>query len=83
LQLPPFKSEHVKTILSVSEERNSYFHYKWKNDPSFHEIIDLEKEEKIRIEKMKKIKSVIRYLKNYETKLEYEGKKKKIVKVAL
>ena len=83
LELPPFKSDHIKTILSISDDRNSYFHYKWKNDRRFHVVHDMEKEERVHYEKIKKIKLVIKYLKSYETKQEYRGKKKKIIKASL
>jgi hypothetical protein len=83
LGLPPMKSDHVKTILAIADERNSFFHYKWKPDPDTDKIPDLDKEDRVYSEKIKKIKALIKYLKNYETNQEYGGKKKKIIKVSL
>jgi hypothetical protein len=83
LGLPPLKSDHVKTILAIADERNSFFHYKWKPDPDTDKIRDLDREEKLHAEKIKKVKALIKYLKNYETKLEFGGKKKKIISAAL
>lgn len=83
LDLPPLKPDHVKTILAIADERNSFFHYKWKPDPDTDKIPDLDKDERIHNEKIKKVKALIKYLKNYETKQEYYGKKKKIFKASL
>ena len=76
LELPAIKKEHVSTIFSIANERNAYIHYKWKPEPD--EIPDLETKKKEEEAKIKKIKSLLRYLKNYETKLEYKGKKSSI-----
>lgn len=83
LGLPPLKSDYVKTILAIADERNSFFHYKWKPDPDTDKIPDLDREEKVHSEKIKKVKALIKYLKNYETKLEFGGKKKKIIRASL
>ncbi|MFT3844059.1 MAG: hypothetical protein QM725_03325 [Lacibacter sp.] len=81
LDLPTIRQENVKTILSISDERNAYIHYKWKPETDTDKIPDLDKEKKEEDEKIKKIKSLLRYLKTYETKLEYKGKKKHIDKI--
>ncbi|MNQ64872.1 hypothetical protein D3C85_793120 [compost metagenome] len=78
LDLPAIRQEYIKTILTVSDERNSYIHYKWKAETDNDKIPDLENEKNVENEKLKKIKSLLRYLKNYETKLEFKGKKKQI-----
>lgn len=83
LGLPALKEEHIKTILNIADERNSYFHYKWKPDPDSNKIIDLKKRDEIHIEKINKIKSLIKYLKRYETQQQFQGKKKKIVRASL
>jgi hypothetical protein len=83
LGLPPLKPDHVKTILAIADERNSFFHYKWKPDPDTDKIPDLDKEERVHNEKIKKIKALVKYLKSYETKVEYNGKKRKIIKASL
>jgi hypothetical protein len=81
LDLPIIRQEYVKTILEISDERNSYFHYKWKPEPDTDKVPDLDKEKKDEEEKIKKIKSLLRYLKAYETKFEFKGKKKHIDKM--
>lgn len=83
LELPPLKSDHVKTILSIADERNSFFHYKWKPEPDTDKIPDIDKEDRVHNEKIKKVKALLKYLKNYETKIVYGGKKKKIIKASL
>jgi hypothetical protein len=83
LGLPPLKPDHVKTILTIADERNSFFHYKWKPEPDTDKTPDLDNDERIHNEKIKKAKALIKYLKNYGTKLEYNGKKKKIIKASL
>lgn len=66
LGLPPINRKHLKTISKTSELRNAYLHYKWK--PS-------ETEEKTEDEHLLSIKGMIRYLRAYETKIEFQGKK--------
>ncbi|MDN3676327.1 hypothetical protein QWY90_03265 [Flavobacterium paronense] len=73
LGLPPIRQEHIKTILQIADERNSFIHYKWK--PESDETQNLSKIEEVNIERDKKIKSLLRYLKNYEAKLEFKGNK--------
>ena len=79
LGLPQLKPQYVKMILKISEERNSYLHYKWKPSPD--KISDEDKTEKDKQEKIDKIKALIKYLKNYDTKHHYRGQKSRIIKV--
>jgi hypothetical protein len=81
LDLPVLNEVHVKTIMLISEERNSYLHYKWKPEKDTDKVRDYNKEETEEIKKMKAIKSLLKYLKNYETKLEFKGNKSKIKKI--
>ena len=71
LDLPAINPKHKKTILTLSDERNSYFHYKWKTDMDD----DVEPKTNKNIEKLKAIKLLLKYLRNYESKLEFKGKK--------
>lgn len=75
LGLQQIKQNYVKTILQISEERNSYIHYKWKPEPD----IETEKTKKNADEKIENIKALIKYLKNYDTKHHYKGQKTKII----
>jgi hypothetical protein len=67
LGLRPINKKHIKTILKTSELRNAYIHYKWKPDKS---------KGKDENEHLKNVKEMIKYLRTYETKVEFEGKKK-------
>ena len=79
--LSPLNENHVKTILEISDQRNAYFHYKWKPEPDTDKIPDIGKRDKEKSDKIEKIKSLLKYLKAYETKIEYKGKKKHIDKI--
>ena len=81
LGLKPLKKEHLKTIISISDERNSYLHYKWKPDIDMDKVPNLEKEKIDRAEKFKKAKLLCKYLRNIEAKLEFNGKKGCVVSV--
>ena len=79
LNLPPFRKEYVNIILIIADERNSFIHYKWKPEKDT-DIPNIEKIEKEEQEKIVKIKSLLRYLKSYETRMEFKGKREKINK---
>ena len=55
-------------------------HYKWKPEIDFDNMPDDENKEYDEQMKNKKIKSLIKYLKTYETRLEFKGNKKRIHK---
>lgn len=78
LELPPLNEKHVRTILAISDQRNSYIHYKWKPEKDTDKVPDLEKKNHQETEDLKKIKALLRYLKSYESKIEYNGKKRQI-----
>lgn len=80
LNLPALRKEYVSTILLISDERNSFMHYKWKPEKDTDKVPNPEKEEKENEEKLKKIKALLKYLKTYEARLEYSGKKRQINK---
>ena len=81
LDIPAIKADYLKIILNISDERNAYLHYKWKPDIDMDKIPDLEKEEKINKEKIKRAKLLIKYLKGIEAKIEFRGKKSRIANV--
>ena len=72
LDLPPINSKHVKTILKLSEIRNSFIHYKW--------LPDSDNDTKKTIA-TSEIKALVKYLKSYDSKLEFNGNKTKIKKL--
>lgn len=80
LNLPAFRKEYVSTILMIAEERNSFMHYKWKPERDTDKVPEPEKKEKENQEKINKIKALLKYLKTYETRLEFRGKKRQINK---
>jgi hypothetical protein len=79
LGLPNLNANHLKTLLKIAEERNSYFHYKWKPEVENTEKLD---KEKYREKKMNEIKLLLKYLKNYEAKIEFKGKKQIIKNIS-
>jgi len=68
LGLPPIIKRHVDNIRIISEKRNAYIHYKFQESAENYVIKDNE-------EFFKKIKLTIKYLKNYESKIIFSGKK--------
>jgi hypothetical protein len=78
LGLPNLNINYLKIIYKIAEERNSYFHYKWKPEIDCKEDVDKVKH---REQKLNEIKRLLRYLKNYESKIEFKGKKQVIKKI--
>ncbi len=75
LGLPPIKIEYIKTISAIADERNAYIHYKWKSESDKKDHKD---EKTMYLETQIKIKKLVKYLKNYESKVQYGGRKGKI-----
>lgn len=69
---PTIKESYTKLIQQISDERNSYVHYKWKT-------VDFENDNpKIELVKLEKL---INYIKQYETEILYNGNKNRIDKI--
>lgn len=69
LGLRPINPKYIKTILEISEIRNSYLHYKWKPyNSQTHKETD----------NFKKVRELVKYLHTYETKYIFQGKKQQI-----
>ena len=75
LELPALNPNHVKTILEISDERNSFIHYKWKPELKLSSISRRRKIEDV--ERKERIDSLLKYLENYESELEFKGDKEK------
>ena len=74
MKLPKINSRILKSIIKIAESRNSFVHYKWK-----YSNIDEDKiENKITLTE---IKTTIKYLKTYESKIEFNGLKNQIKKI--
>lgn len=73
--LPKFNKVHLKTIKSLSDERNAFIHYKWNPESDLNKIPDFEKEKKRIDNDFDSIKKAVRYFKNYESRLIFKGKK--------
>ena len=75
LGFPIFNDAHRKIIKKLSDERNSFIHYKWKPEaselktPLTNDII----------EEFKSIKKATIYMKKYEAKILFNNKKKHLV----
>lgn len=78
LGLQPFRQEYLKIIFKITEERNAYIHYKWKPERDTDEVSNTAEQERKEEEKYKEIKKLMKYLKSYETRHEFAGKKNKI-----
>lgn len=78
LGLPPLKQEYLKIIIKITEERNSYIHYKWKPEPDTDKVKNNKEQKNIKQEKYLEIKRLLKYLKNFQTRHEFAGKKNKI-----
>ena len=68
LNLPEINEKHKKIILLVSQERNSFIHYKWLDDSN-------EINTKLFFKSYNINKTVI-YLKKYESRIRFNGNKK-------
>tara|TARA_R110000782_G_scaffold180060_1_gene270613 strand:- start:173 stop:811 length:639 start_codon:yes stop_codon:yes gene_type:complete len=78
MQYPDFNTNHRKTIKNLADSRNSFVHYKWKDEPTFQKDIDDKKEqEKLDIE-FDKIEKAVKYFKTYCSRIKYKGKKEHI-----
>jgi hypothetical protein len=78
LELKPINKNHINVIKQISDKRNSFVHYKWKPEPD--EVGDLDKEKRIEKDTITSIKKTIRYLKRYESIVQFQGKKHKMHK---
>ncbi|KXX67792.1 hypothetical protein AVL50_25350 [Flammeovirga sp. SJP92] len=81
MKYPKFNKKHLSTILKLADSRNSFVHYKWKEDPELNNEIDWDKE-KLRIDsEFENIEKTVKYFKNYCSKLKFKGKKGQIKKI--
>lgn len=74
LKLPNFNKSHADVILNLADKRNSFMHYKLKPIED-----NFEKEEADKLIEMhffQKIKKTVKYMKAYESKIQFQGKKK-------
>ena len=81
LDYPNFNKSHLTTIKSLADSRNSFVHYKWKDDPDFDKIIDSEKEQRELKSEFEKIEKAVKYFKNYCNRIKFKGNKNKIEKL--
>ena len=72
LGFPKFNQKHLKTILSVAENRNAFIHYKYN-----YEDIEIDKTEE-RNELLEAAEKSAIYTKRYISKVVYDGKKVKV-----
>lgn len=79
LGLPEIKTNYISTIKRISDERNAFIHYKWKaeNESNDNEAKTKQKDS----DKFNSIKSLLKYLKTYESRLQYNGNKGRINKL--
>ena len=75
-KIPNINSKILKSIKRITEARNSYVHYKWN-----YTNIEIEEEEEKQKIQLEEIKSVIKYIKTYESKYKYNGLKHKIKRI--
>ena len=79
LKFPPIKEEYFKIINDLFENRNAFVHYKWPIESIFEkDIEDIEYSNDKTIEEFNKIRKAVSYIKKYESRIRYNGNKKKI-----
>ena len=78
LGLPAFNDKHRNVVKKAAEERNAMIHYKWKMVPN-DEFFNNGGDEEI-IKLLEKVRKTVTYLKRYESKVLYKGKKGKLLK---
>lgn len=78
MEYPNFNKGHLNTIKLLADSRNSFVHYKWKDDPDFHETIDSEKEKRMLDIEFERIEKAIKYFKNYCNQIKFKGNKNRI-----
>ncbi len=71
MNLPKLNKSHKDLILKVTEERNSFVHYKW--TPSADYLV--EDEEILNDKIFKQIENTVTYLKGFESKIIFSNKK--------
>lgn len=81
MNYPKFNKIHLTTIKNLADSRNSFVHYKWKDNPDFHKVIDSDKE-KLNIDtEFDKIEKAVKYFKNYCSRINFKGKKEHLKKL--
>lgn len=75
IQLPAIRPSHKKTILSVANKRNAFLHHKWERSPNDHDT-----QEHHLKQLLASAKKSVAYLRQYESRHLYEGKKGKALK---
>ena len=74
LDLPKFNVKHAKFIIKIADERNAFVHYKY----NAHDA-ETDTDEPLK-ELLKDVKKSIKYIKYYDTKVLYAGKKSAVRK---
>ncbi len=80
LGLPKIKEDYVKMIQQISEQRNSYFHYKWNPEPDSDKVPDPDRKREMHLGNIKKMKVLLKYLNSYNSRRAFRGKKATIHK---
>ena len=81
MEYPTFNKGHLNTIKLLADSRNSFVHYKWKDNPDFNKVIDSEKEKNQLVTEFEKIEKAIKYFKNYCNRIKFKGNKNRIEKL--
>lgn len=72
-----FNATHLKTIKGLCDDRNAFVHYKWKPETDENEN---SADEKFHENYFKNIKAAVKYMKQYESGIFFNGKKSTIRK---
>jgi hypothetical protein len=78
MSYPKFNKIHKITIKSLADNRNSFIHYKWKENPKAWDFFDKEKYESDINKEFESIENAVKYFKNYLNRIKYKGKKTQI-----
>jgi len=78
-QLPKFSDKHFKTIIKLADNRNAFIHYKYPPRPG--ELSDLDNEKEIIDQEFDDIEKAVRYMKTYDSRIKFKGKKAQLKKI--
>lgn len=81
MNYPIVNKNHLNTIKALADSRNSFVHYKWKDDPDFHSIPDSKKEQDKIDSEFDRIEKAVKYFRKYCSKIMFKGNKSKIKKL--
>ncbi len=78
MNFPSFNKTHLNTIKNLADTRNSFVHYKWKDDSDFDNCKSEAEKQALIENEFEKIEKAVKYFRNYCSKIKFKGNKGKI-----